>query len=104
MTGAEAAERMIRETIASIERLMREKGVTRSELAARMKVSPARVTQMLGTNTNLTLSTIALVYHCLGEKPMLTLLPNQRPDRVQDWPRLKPEKQILDWDLYALCA
>jgi transcriptional regulator with XRE-family HTH domain len=39
--------------------LMRERGLTRADLAARMGVSPGRVSQILGGGENLTLRTLA---------------------------------------------
>ena len=38
---------------------MRERGITRADLAARMGVSPGRVSQILGGGENLTLRTLA---------------------------------------------
>lgn len=38
---------------------MRERGLTRTDLAARMGVSPGRVSQILGGGENLTLRTLA---------------------------------------------
>ena len=38
---------------------MRERGLTRADLAARMGVSPGRVSQILGCGENLTLRTLA---------------------------------------------
>ena len=44
---------------------MRERGITRADLAARMGVSPGRVSQILGGGENLTLRTLAALASAL---------------------------------------
>lgn len=52
-----------------ITRMLSEKRVSRSELARRLKISPAAVSQMLGDGgANLTSRTIARAYIALGEE------------------------------------
>jgi len=48
--------------------LMRERGLTRAELAARMGVSPGRVSQILGGGENLTLRTLAALSTALDAR------------------------------------
>lgn len=62
-------ESFVAEVQHEISRLMKAKGVTRAELARRMKVSAPHVTQMLGDeDANLTLRTVARIFDALGEK------------------------------------
>jgi transcriptional regulator with XRE-family HTH domain len=48
--------------------LMRERGLTRADLAARMGVSPGRVSQILGGGENLTLRTLAALSTALDAR------------------------------------
>ena len=48
--------------------LMRERGLTRAALAARMGVSPGRVSQILGGGENLTLRTLAALSTALDAR------------------------------------
>lgn len=67
-----------REAISEIERLMRERGITRSGLARLLKVSRVSVTQMLSPTSNLSLQRLERVVRKLGYtvhldcKPQLT--------------------------------
>lgn len=55
-----------------IQKLLNEKGLRYAELSRRLGVSEARVSQMFGDEaSNLTLRTIARVFHKLGEKPVI---------------------------------
>ena len=47
--------------------LMEAKGITRSELAARLGVPRSRVTRLLGAESNMTVATLARVCEALGE-------------------------------------
>jgi len=47
---------------------MRERGLTRADLAARMGVSPGRVSQILGGGENLTLRTLAALSSALDAR------------------------------------
>jgi plasmid maintenance system antidote protein VapI len=47
---------------------MRERGITRADLAARMGVSPGRVSQILGGTENLTLRTLAALSTALDAR------------------------------------
>src|SRR6266702_7251177 len=47
---------------------MRERGLTRADLAARMGVSPGRVSQILGGGENLTLRTLAMLAAALDAR------------------------------------
>jgi transcriptional regulator with XRE-family HTH domain len=52
---------------------MRERGISRADLAARMGVSPGRVSQILGGGENLTLRTLAALSTALGARFELEL-------------------------------
>ena len=54
---------------------MRERGLTRADLAARMGVSPGRVSQILGGGENLTLRTLAALSTALEARFDLELSP-----------------------------
>ena len=56
----------------TINRLMRDHGVSQAELARRLGVSEARVSSMFGNDKNFTLRTIGKILHALGEEAMLT--------------------------------
>lgn len=67
-----AEEAFIADLQQAIHLLMEQKGVSRAELARRIGVSGAYVTQMLGNKPqNLTARTIARVYVALGEEPCI---------------------------------
>jgi transcriptional regulator with XRE-family HTH domain len=54
---------------------MRERGLTRADLAARMGVSPGRVSQILGGGENLTLRTLAALSTALDARFDIELSP-----------------------------
>lgn len=56
----------------AIVKVMREKGISRSQLAERMKATPSRITKLLGENENLTIETIARVCAALEDEPVFT--------------------------------
>lgn len=60
-------ERTILEMTEKVCRLMREQGVTRSELAERIGKSKSHVTQLLSGGQNLTLRTLSDMLHALGQ-------------------------------------
>ena len=59
---------------------MRERGLTRADLAARMGVSPGRVSQILGGGENLTLRTLAALSTTLDAHFDLELSPLKAGD------------------------
>jgi DNA-binding Xre family transcriptional regulator len=55
-----------------MQRLLSEKGLKYKDLSSRLGVSEARISQMFGDDANnLTVRTIAKVFHQLGEKPLI---------------------------------
>jgi DNA-binding Xre family transcriptional regulator len=59
---------------------MRERGLTRADLAARMGVSPGRVSQILGGGENLTLRTLAALSTALDARFDVELSPLKSGD------------------------
>ena len=59
---------------------MRERGLTRADLAARMGVSPGRVSQILGGGENLTLRTLAALSTALDARFGIELVPLKTAD------------------------
>lgn len=49
--------------------LMKEKGLSKAQLARELNTSRANVTMMLGGDRNLTIDKIYEIFHCLGEEP-----------------------------------
>ena len=68
-------ERLLVEATENLCRLMEREGVTGRELARRLGVSPARVSQMLDGTRNLTLATLAEAFHVLGRSMHVTYGP-----------------------------
>ena len=68
-------ERLLLEATENLAVLMQERGVTRRELARRLRVSPARVSQMLDGTRNLTLASLAEAFHVLGRSMHVTYGP-----------------------------
>jgi transcriptional regulator with XRE-family HTH domain len=65
-----AVENFIGEVQVAIFRLLSQKELTQAELSRLMGVSQARVSKILGDDAqNITLETVARVFHALGEAP-----------------------------------
>lgn len=64
-----ARERFRVQLQAALHNLMGEKGVSQRDLAERLGVSEARVSQMFGSAGNLTVRTVGEVFHALGCQP-----------------------------------
>jgi transcriptional regulator with XRE-family HTH domain len=69
-----AVERFRVDVQSSLYAAMKAAGVSQSELAHRMQVSPAYITQLFDTGRNLTVRTVAKVCYALGREPRLNLL------------------------------
>ena len=65
---------------------MRERGLTRADLAARMGVSPGRVSQILGGGENLTLRTLAALSTALEARFDLELSSRKSSDAYTSGP------------------
>jgi transcriptional regulator with XRE-family HTH domain len=59
---------------------LRERGLSRADLAARMRVSPGRVSQILGGGENLTLRTLAALSTALDARFDIELNPLKAED------------------------
>jgi len=67
-----AEERFLLATQVEIQRLLNEKGLRYKDLAHRLSVSEARVSQLFSDDaSNLTIRTIAKIFYKLGETPRL---------------------------------
>jgi DNA-binding Xre family transcriptional regulator len=65
-------ERFLLMAQVEMQRLLNDKGLKYRDLSKRLAVSEARVSQMFGDDANnLTIRTIAKVFHQLGEKPLI---------------------------------
>ena len=67
-TVIEAEEDFVIDAQFLIQELMNEQGLSRADLAKRLGVSKARLTQMMRPDANPTLRSVARVAHALGEK------------------------------------
>lgn len=64
-----AIEELVFSVQIALQKAMHKHGVTNKELAGRLGMSPARVSQIFSSNgPNLTLKTIARIQHALGEE------------------------------------
>ncbi|HEU4583631.1 MAG TPA: helix-turn-helix domain-containing protein [Polyangiaceae bacterium] len=63
------------ETQTKIHELMVEKGLTKQDLAKRLKVSGARISQVFSDRANLTLRNIARIFFAMGEVPRIETTP-----------------------------
>lgn len=69
-----ACNRFIHDVQLEIDAALAAHGVSQKELARKLRVSPARVSQILGDNAaNLTTRTIARIAYALGLRPSLTI-------------------------------
>lgn len=91
--------------------LMKAKGVSRAELARRLRVSAPYVSQILGDeDANLTLRTIARVYDALGERATISSSSSSARGELEtkslkspvgrDWSQVAPDDRwSCDFDL-----
>lgn len=63
-----AEENLVIDAQFLIQSILTEKGVSRSELAAKLGMTKARVSQMMKADANPTLRSLARVFHALGEE------------------------------------
>ncbi|WP_158218895.1 helix-turn-helix domain-containing protein [Roseateles aquatilis] len=78
--------------------LLSESDLSRSELAARMGWTRARVTQVLSGEANLTIDTVAAVARALGHSFDLVFRERNAPRMVQPWERGRPVELQDDRD------
>jgi len=76
--------RLPRDVTTAITWYMKENDVTRRELAARMSVTPGRVSQILSGDENLTLRTLAAVCVALDAHLQVDVVPNSAAGAVPD--------------------
>lgn len=73
---------------------LRERGMSRADLAARMGVSPGRVSQILGGGENLTLRTLAALSTALDARFDLALSPLKAGDAFTHRPGASPPPAV----------
>jgi transcriptional regulator with XRE-family HTH domain len=66
-----AEEMLVAEIQSVLEELLEQKGYSRTDLAKRMGVTKARVTQIFSDTQNFTVRLIARAFHALGEKVVI---------------------------------
>ena len=66
--GEEVAD-FIADTQVAVQSLMRRAGMSKSQLADALGVTRARVTQLFSEKPNMTLQTLARIFHALGDRP-----------------------------------
>jgi transcriptional regulator with XRE-family HTH domain len=71
----EAEENLLIDFQFLLQELMTEKGVSRSELAELSKLSKPRLTQILSSEANPTIKSMARLFHALGEQVCLSRKP-----------------------------
>lgn len=97
--GLVAENIFISDIQAAIEMALDDRKITQSDLARRLNVSPARVSQMLGGNgANLTARTVARIAHVLGLRACMTFTDTC----TEGWWREAPEEEepsteFADW-------
>jgi len=67
--------KLINEVTDKIENLIESKGLSKKELAERLKVSKSTVSRILDGNRNMTLETLVKVAFALGYKPEINFQP-----------------------------
>jgi len=72
-------------------RAMDEKGLSRSDLARQLRVSPAYITKLLNSTSNLTLRTLVNLAIALDLEIDVTLQPRKAKQAV---PAIKPRRQV----------
>lgn len=90
-----AEEAFIADVQFAIHNLMLDKKVSRAKLARALNVSQPRITQMFGdTAKNLTLRTVARVFHILGEEPRIS---SERLDQLLHSPEAMRDVASEKW-------
>ena len=74
---AEVETRALKQAVSlQLDRLLKEKDLTKTQMAARMKTSRAAVDRLLdGSNASVTLNTLGKAAHVLGRKLKIELVP-----------------------------
>lgn len=82
---AYAVEALVFSVQIALQRAMTRKGVSNRDLAERLGMTPARVSQIFATKgANLTLKTIARIQHALGEEFEFVRKDEIKPAQVND--------------------
>jgi transcriptional regulator with XRE-family HTH domain len=97
-------EGVIVEFTEELARWMKEKKVSRSELAVRIGHSPAYITKVLRGNANFTAATMAKLAKAMGAEVRIHLAPSgsrttwydQTATRLQDTPQERADPELLE--------
>lgn len=73
----EAEENLLIDFQVAIQEMMSEKNINRSQLAERSGMSKARISQILGNESNPTVKSMARLFHAMNERAMVTRKPVQ---------------------------
>lgn len=84
-----AEEAFVVEVQVAIHGLMKRLGVSQKELAKRLSLSEARVSQIFADECNITVRTLARIYHALGATPQITAGPIPEEHRCAEWHRMQ---------------
>lgn len=97
--GLLAENRFISDIQLAIEAALADRNMSQSDLARLMKVSPARVSQMLASNgANVTARTVARIAHVLGVRACVALTEESLDGWWQETHEdAAPVKQFADW-------
>jgi transcriptional regulator with XRE-family HTH domain len=80
----EAEENLLLDYQFLVQELMVKKNISRADLSAATGLSQARLSQLLGSEANPTLKTMARIIHALGERPYVS---TKGPENVEKKPR-----------------
>lgn len=91
-------ERVVLEATEALSRVMEEQGITKAELARRLRVSPAYITKLLSGSNNSTLRTMASAFYALGRSLHLDHKPGGDDIRVPTGWVLVSGLSVGRWD------
>lgn len=89
---------MERRTLVVLERALEECGMTQAKLAEALELSPGRISQIFGSEANLTLSTVARVLAAMGYDAVISAVSMADGSRIE--PRVRVRQKKVDFDAY----
>lgn len=93
-----AAARLERRTLVVLERALEECGMTQAKLAEALEISAGRVSQIFGSEANLTLSTVARVLAAMGYDAVISAVSMADGSRIE--PRVRVRQKKVSFDAY----
>lgn len=104
-TAIEAEENLLIDYQFLLQELMSAKGISRNELADAVGITKARLSQILGSEANPTVKTMARLIHALGEHPTIGVKDTKTVERSRlvvteiGWGQLPcNDNQVLIWE------